>query len=237
LVFALGACSPVEVERIPEYEDMGQPGPMGPQGLSGPRGAPGMPGQPGRDGADGIDGLDGLNGQDGLRGPQGERGPQGLPGVKGSSCSVRQQQGTVVILCEDGTSATIPTVVAQQPTADREVYPQTYYVDHRQVYDILRFSTAAFPGVSTFEVLVTYDILPEYLIPGENNTGVALNCNGGDINTYNHIRSISRDPTVSIAGQMILSCYPVDGEIHVFLGSADTGTHKGTVNNISTKVL
>jgi len=66
----------------------GEPGDTGPAGPAGPAGPPG---------------------EVGPAGPPGITGPAGPAGPPGSGCSVFQDEREVNIVCDDGTSATIPT--------------------------------------------------------------------------------------------------------------------------------
>ena len=79
----------------------------GPQGETGPVGPQGPQGETGAVGPQGPQGV----------GPQGETGSQGFSGRDGSSCSVSQGDGSALINCSDGTTASLyePKIPHEEP--------------------------------------------------------------------------------------------------------------------------
>ena len=80
------------------------PGPKGDQGPQGPAGADGAPGPIGATGPEGPQGLTGLKGD---KGDPGSQGIQGEQGSAGTSCTAQQYIDGALIVCEDGSAATV----------------------------------------------------------------------------------------------------------------------------------
>ena len=83
------------------FGSIGADGRDGVDGRDGDDGEDGARGDPGADGKDGINGINGVDGTNGLDGADGENV------ADGSSCSVQEIDGGVIVSCTDGTSAVL----------------------------------------------------------------------------------------------------------------------------------